>query len=220
MSAWTDHVDRWKDCQLCPLGKQRDRICLGRGVVPCDVVFLGEAPGPSEDATGQVFYGPAGDLLDKIIERAFEPWQVPGTVGQGYNSIRYSLNNLVACFPREAKGRGDNEPDSSEIRACEPRLIEFINLARPRLIVCVGSLASSWVDHNDVVKCVDIRHPAFILRMPLSQRQMEIQRATVVIARATEVVMAQPAPEWKEWTNGGHREAEQRLTVNYGKIAF
>lgn len=220
MTGWTEHVARWKDCQKCPLGKQRDRICLGRGTVPCDVLMIGEAPGASEDALGQPFVGPAGQLLDQIIERALSSWQVPGTEGPDYNSVTVAFTNLVCCFPRESKQRGENEPSSIEIRACEERLVEFVNIVRPRLIVCVGKLASDWIDHNDTIKCVDVRHPAYILLMPLAQRQMEVQRSIVIICNAVEAVMAQPATEWKEWSNGGHAATERRLTVNYDDCPF
>ncbi len=182
MSAWLDHVERWKDCTKCPLCHQRSNIVLARGTVPCDVLFCGEAPGASEDALGQPFVGPAGDLLNQIIERA---------VPQG---VTVALTNLVACFPAEAKARGDNEPERAEILACRPRLHEFIKLARPRLIVCVGNLASDWIGHDASGKVlgatvVEIVHPAAILRMPLAQKGMAVNRAIVIVQGAVEKVI-------------------------------
>lgn len=177
MSAWTDHVERWKDCTACPLCSQRDRIVLARGVVPADIVFVGEAPGVSEDTLGLPFMGPAGHLLDDIIDRALPA----GT--------RYAMTNLVACFPQEAKARGENEPDAEDILACRPRLLEFIDLCHPRLVVRVGRLAGDWCEHNAYGKVrgaevCDITHPAAILRMPLAQKQMAVQRCVVIIRNA------------------------------------
>jgi DNA polymerase len=40
--------------------------------VPCDVLFIGEAPGESEDAIGIPFIGPAGHLLGRIIDEALQ----------------------------------------------------------------------------------------------------------------------------------------------------
>lgn len=179
MSAWTDHVAKWKDCQRCPLAQQRSNIVLARGQVPCDVLFVGEAPGASEDALGQPFKGPAGQLLDQVIEHS---------VSEG---IRYALTNLVACFPAEAKARGDNEPEPEEIAACRPRLLEFIRIARPKLIVCVGRLASDFIGHDaygkvDGARIVDIVHPAAILRMPLAQKGYAVQKAIVTVRNAVE----------------------------------
>lgn len=194
MSEWTDHVAQWKDCTKCPLGAQRDRICLGRGVIPAEIVFIGEAPGVSEDALGLPFKGPAGALLDQIIERALP------------SNTRFALTNLVACFPRIAKEAGDNEPDPREIEACRPRLREFVRLCHPRLIVLVGQLAKwqvagqndfaltrdeidnglPWLKPGKFIEFCDIVHPAAILRMPLAQKQMAVQRAIVLIRRAFE----------------------------------
>ncbi len=189
MSAWTEHVARWQHCTDCPLCEQRDLICLARGSIPCDVLMIGEAPGSSEDTLGRPFVGPAGHLLDDIIERA-----TPST------PVRYAMTNLVACFPAEAKSRGDNEPTHGEILACSDRLVEFVNIAQPRLIVCVGSLAAQYVDHNDSVKCCDIVHPAAILRMPLAQKQMAVQRCVVQLRNAVDD-MLQSSRCFTQWGN-------------------
>lgn len=183
MTTWLEHVNKWRDCQLCPLAQQRSNIVLARGTVPCDVLMVGEAPGASEDALGQPFVGPAGHLLDDIVERALP------------TGVRYAMTNLVCCFPREAKARGDNEPEPGEIRACHPRLVEFIGIARPRLVVCVGSLAGDWIGHDAYGKVrgatvVQILHPAFILaRLPLAQKRMAVDKAIVVIRSAVEDVL-------------------------------
>jgi DNA polymerase len=71
MSRWSEHVERWKDCMACGLCRQRYRICLGRGTVPCDVLFIGEAPGAVENAQGLPFVGPAGQLLDHSARAAY-----------------------------------------------------------------------------------------------------------------------------------------------------
>lgn len=204
MSAWTDHVANWKDCTDCPLCQQRDRIVLARGTVPCAVLFIGEAPGASEDATGLPFYGPAGDLLQRIIDRALPP------------EVTYALTNLVCCFPREAKGRGDNEPEHDEILACRPRLVEFINITRPRLIVCVGSLAAVYTDHQGGVECCDIVHPAAIVRMPLAQKNMATQKCTVQLRTAVEN-MVQSGKGFTKW---GDRYAGQQVNSSADDIPF
>lgn len=228
MSAWTDHVAKWKNCDLCPLHKQRNRICIARGTVPCDVLFVGEAPGPSEDAIGQPFVGPAGKLLDQIIERALphqghDVYTIEASDAYAAASIQgcrrchksgpelvekscislvtYALTNLVCCFPAEAKAEGINEPHTSEIKACRPRLTEFINITEPKLIVCVGVLAAEYIDHRAGTQCLDVIHPAFILRreMPLAQKQMAAQRVVVQIRNAVERVIESSRPNFTKW---------------------
>lgn len=210
MSAWTDHVARWSNCTDCPLCEQRDRIVLARGAVPCDVVFVGEAPGLSEDTVGQPFVGPAGKLLDQVIDRALPA------------DMKFALTNLVACFPAIAKGAGTNEPDYSEVEACRGRLVEFIHLARPRLVVCVGNLASDNIPTVDEVgfevRYADITHPAAILRMPLAQKQMAVQKCVVILRNAVQDML-----ECNQLTTGGRdasieargRAGRPRRTVLY-----
>lgn len=205
------HIEKWKDCQACPLSKQRFRICLGRGSVPADVLFIGEAPGASEDAIGQPFVGPAGRLLNEIIDRALPA------------GMTYALTNLVCCFPREAKTEGHNEPHYSEILACRPRLIEFVNVVQPRLIVCVGALAEQHVDHRDSVPCADIVHPAAILRMPLAQKHMAVQQAIVIVRNAVEDVLGSDSPNFTQW-GVQHAESKpqtprERLRADYNAWA-
>lgn len=45
MSSWSQHVANWKGCTRCPLHLTRKNVVLARGKLPCEVLFLGEAPG-------------------------------------------------------------------------------------------------------------------------------------------------------------------------------
>lgn len=195
MTTWLQHVQRWQSCQRCALAQQRGLICLARGTVPCDVLFVGEAPGISEDAEGKPFWGPAGMHLDDIIAAALPP------------DVPLAFTNLVACFPREAKTRGDNEPERGEILECRPRLIEFVNVAQPRLIVLVGRLSVQHMGFDRSVPMVDIDHPAHILRMPLAQRGFASQRAAVTIRNAYDDLP--PRRPWRQW---GKQDAEDTRT--------
>jgi DNA polymerase len=161
-------------------------------MVPSPILFIGEAPGVSEDLLGKPFCGPAGKLLDKIIERGIDgQWD-------------YALTNLVACIPIDEEGNKTQEPSEEAIEACAPRLREFVRLCKPRLIVLVGKLAKKrtvgasqfrlddkplqpeWMDRNEFMWFTDIIHPAAILRMDISQRGLAIQRSIVAISDAIE----------------------------------
>ncbi len=89
MNAYTNYRAKWKDCQRCKSSNSRTEIVLARGKVPAPILFIGEAPGASEDALGKPFIGPAGKVLDDIITVALD--------GQ----YDYALTNLVACYPPE-----------------------------------------------------------------------------------------------------------------------
>ena len=175
--TFTEHYERWKDCQLCPLGEQRTQVVLCRGQLPADVLYCAEAPGISEDALGSPMVGPAGIKIDEIDVRAFAE----------HKHLRRAWVNLVACFPREAKELGINEPDGEDIQACAERLREIVSLARPRLVVYVGSLAEKWFPRcvpNYTGPTVHILHPANILRMPDIRQGLEYQRCIVAVQSA------------------------------------
>ena len=179
MSLWTDHVARWRYCTLCPLSEQRSRTVLGRGECPCDVVFIGEAPGLSEDTIGLPFVGPAGKLQDGIIEAA--------CLMSGKRP-RMALTNLCCCFPAIAKAAGTNEPEHDEIVACQPRLVEFVNLCSPALIVALGALADAYVPTLRAITegrdYVTIDHPAYIVRLKKVAQDMAAHRAAVKLSMA------------------------------------
>lgn len=204
MSKWTDHIARWKDCARCGLCEGRSHVVLARGNVPCDILFIGEAPGESEDSLGRPFIGPAGKLLDRIIDRAVAGAIHPGTFDENGDNvaIKWAFTNLVACIPRDEDGRKTTEPDEAAIKACAPRLREFVRLCRPQLIVRVGKLAAKgvhgqadfsddrvnyslpWIPNNKFLQFVDITHPAAILRANVTQQDLMVQRCVVDLKEA------------------------------------
>lgn len=189
MTPYQEHYAKWSGCTACELHKGRGKIVLARGKVPCDILFIGEAPGESEDALGVPFIGPAGKLLDQIISKS------------GIESLyRIAFTNLVACFPEEQKRDGTNAPPDKCIRACEQRLKEFVRIAQPKVIVNVGDLAHRastnggqarfaeyaedgspyWLE-GKLMHFIDIVHPAAILRANLAQRGLMKQRCIVTL---------------------------------------
>jgi DNA polymerase len=149
--------------------------------------MIGEAPGESENIIGQPFVGPAGRKLDEIIEEAWSRLDIGGKVPT------YALTNLCACFPKEAKDAKINEPTKQEILACRPRLEEFIALCRPRLVVAVGKLAEAYMPEEGYILAagatvVSIVHPAAIVRMPVAQQGMAVNKAVVTLVTAIESI--------------------------------
>lgn len=183
MTPFQKHVKQWSNCQLCDLCEKRDKVVLCRGKLPCDVLFVGEAPGPSEDAIGLPFVGPAGHLLDEMINDACysQMESVPYI-------LRMAFTNLVACIPKDENNQKFLEPPEYAIDACSPRLEEIIRLANPKLIVLVGKLAKKHIAGyrmpDSVDRAVEIIHPAAILRADVAQRSLAIKRTIVTLADA------------------------------------
>ena len=182
ISLHQQHIKKWDDCKLCTLCETRNKMVFARGQVPCDVLFVGEAPGESENVLGRPFVGPAGQLLDVIIRKA-----LPDT-------MKIALTNLVCCIPRDADGSKTSEPEDVSIIACSERLKEFVKIADPKLLVAVGTLARDWltpgykysIKIHKTIRLIDIVHPAAILRANVAQRGMAIQRAVVKLATAVD----------------------------------
>lgn len=183
-SEYVEHVRRWKNgCGSC-LCSRASRVVFARGIIPCQAVFVGEAPGDSEDALGQPFVGPAGKLLDYAI---FQAWS---------GRVSHAFYNVLGCIPRDEDGNKMEDPDPADAKVCRPRLIEFLRIARPRLIVAVGdfakaqvpspsTLASSgdgqpeWLPPGGRMEYQDIVHPAYVLRLNAVMKDMAIRRTIV-----------------------------------------
>lgn len=190
MTPWQTFLERWRGGCGSSLCGGRAKVVLARGDVPADILFVGEAPGGSEQVVGQPFVGPAGHLLDQITRRA-----VPTNLSLCYT-------NLVCCIPWGENGAKVAEPPAEAIKACAPRLKEFVRIVQPRLVVLVGQLAgrhvhdqSQFSEREDLglewlppgqefLQFVTITHPAAILRANFSQRGLMIQKAALSLADA------------------------------------
>lgn len=113
-------------CVRCKLAKTRSNVVFGEGNPRARVMFIGEAPGFHEDRQGRPFVGPAGQLLDRIIEN-----------GMGLRRSDVYIANVNKCRPPENR---DPEPD--EVAACLPYLEEQVRLVRPEVIVALGRVAA------------------------------------------------------------------------------
>ena len=171
MSRWVDHVNTWKNCTACDLCEKRSRVVLARGSIPCDILFIGEAPGPSEDSLGKAFIGPAGKELDSLISMAIHMVGI---------EIKVAFTNLVACIPLVEGSTKFEEPPLPAIKACAARMYEFISIANPKAIILAGKLSAKHVMTS--LPTAKIIHPAAIIRADKSQRGLLRQEVTVTIA--------------------------------------
>ncbi len=185
MSPYQLHLQRWKNgcgsCD-CPGPGKRVRVVFARGNVPCDVLFIGEAPGESENVVGQPFIGPAGKLQDRITAKGLE----------GFPPVKVCYYNLVGCIPRNEDGGKATEPNIEQVRSCSPKLVEFVKIVNPRLIVCLGSwpakILTQWSKDKPtfhrVIKTIHLTHPAAILRANVVSQGLMEQRNVIALRRA------------------------------------
>jgi DNA polymerase len=139
------------NCQKCKLAKTRHKIVVGRGDSPATILFIGEAPGISEDILGQAFIGEAGKFLDAMIKEA------------GFDSIPAYFTNTILCRPCDARGGKNREPNNEEILTCMNNIIVIIKKVMPEYVVLVGDYAQRYYGKmfKDAVK---ITHPSALLK--------------------------------------------------------
>lgn len=111
-------------CTRCPLYSSRTRAVPGEGPLNASIMFVGEAPGRSEDLEGRPFVGSAGKLLDSLLS----------SIGVERGGVY--ITNVVKCRPP-----GNREPFDSEVRACNPYLRRQISMIKPKIIVALGRIA-------------------------------------------------------------------------------
>ena len=100
----------------------------------CDVVFVGEAPGPVEEERGRPFVHKAGNLLRSTILKVCKE-------NQGFDLLNIMITNACKCKPTDSAGK-IRAPKVEEINACRPNLLADIELAKPKLIVALGKTAA------------------------------------------------------------------------------
>ncbi len=159
------------ECQRCKLWTTRTKIVFGEGSPQAQLMFVGEAPGADEDASGRPFVGRAGQLLTKMIE-----------------AIELKREDVYIANILKSRPPGNRNPEAEETRACIPFLYRQIATIRPRLIVTLGNPATQGLlgvktgisqlrgqfqdfPRDTGIKILPTFHPAYLLRSPDKKRE-------------------------------------------------
>lgn len=142
-------------CTECPLHETRNYTCPGNIKTSqknpeFKWMFVGEAPGKTEDETGIVFCGRSGKLLNTALRET------------GYDD--FYITNVIKCRPPD-----NRDPFKSEVEQCASFLVSQIDVVNPKVIICIGKVAKRAFD--DVIfptetpyEIVTIWHPSYVLR--------------------------------------------------------
>jgi DNA polymerase len=158
-------------CRRCPLYEYATQAVFGEGPRSAEVMFVGEQPGDQEDLQGKPFVGPAGQVLDKALDKV------------GIDRRRVYVTNAVKHFKYEPRGkkRIHQKPNAGEISACRFWINLEREFVRPKLIVALGatavqslmgkavsisSLRGKKVELPDGGTLIVTVHPSYLLRMP------------------------------------------------------
>jgi len=179
-------------CTRCPLHAQATQTVFGEGPDHAAVMIVGEQPGDAEDLAGRPFVGPAGQVLDRVLQEA------------GIDRQTVYVTNAVKHFKFEPRGkrRIHQKPNAGEIQKCRWWLTQEVELVQPRLVIAMGKTAlygltgfdgrladqrgrvMEWEGGRHLVATV---HPSYLLRLPdrtMQERETARFRADLVMARA------------------------------------
>ncbi len=182
MDSWDALKRECADCRRCELGSTRTNLVFGVGNENADVMFIGEGPGEQEDRKGEPFVGPAGQLLDTMLEII------------DLDRTKVYIANIVKCRPPR-----NRDPLPDEQMACIGWLQRQIELVNPRILVFLGRIAATAFIRADfrITKehgqwynvlgrpAMALYHPSALLRDPskrpetfvdLKQLQQEIRK--------------------------------------------
>ncbi len=160
-----------KGCYLCNLSKVRKNVVFGEGNKRAKVMFIGEAPKTSEDESGNIFVGLAGDIVTNIIEKVL-----------GLKREDVYITNILKCRTPE-----NRVPTIEEVSTCKPYLLQEIELVNPEIIVTLGSTSFHHLSEEydtpiasvrgevisfGTAKLIPTLCPYFLLRNPSSKKEV------------------------------------------------
>src|SRR3984957_11867594 len=168
-------------CTRCPeLAATRKTVVFGAGNANADLMFVGEAPGASEDEQGVPFVGRAGKLLETLL------------VEIGLERTDVFIANTLKCRPP-----GNRDPLPIEISNCQDYLLRQVELIEPTVICTLGNFSTKLLRGEPevivlgrrAVRLYPIFHPAAALYTP---RMLQTLREDFTRLPA---LLAQGAPE-------------------------
>ncbi len=103
------------------LAKTATQLVFGDGNADAEVVFIGEAPGKNEDASGIPFVGAAGKFLDTMLESA------------NMNRSDVYITNIVKYRPPN-----NRDPLPEEKKEFWPYLLKQLAIIKPKIVATLG----------------------------------------------------------------------------------
>lgn len=132
MDSWEILKNDCRNCRRCSLAETRHNLVFGVGNTKAEVMFIGEGPGEQEDLQGEPFVGPAGKLLDTMLEII------------DLDRRKVYIANMIKCRPPQ-----NRDPLDIEKSACSEWLNRQIALIDPKIIVCLGRIAAMGIIRDD-----------------------------------------------------------------------
>lgn len=125
---------KWFEKCECELKKTATQPVPGVGSADAKIVFIGEAPGRSEDKIGKPFVGAAGKFLDEML-----------------SAIELQREDIYITNIVKYRPPNNRDPLPEEKRACGEWLKEELQIISPKLIVFLGRHAMNSFFPNEQI---------------------------------------------------------------------
>lgn len=148
-----------------------NNVVFGEGSPDARLMFVGEAPGADEDASGRPFVGRAGQKLNEMIQ------------AMGLRREDAYIANILKVRPPS-----NRTPTTLEAEQDGPFLEEQIAIIQPEVIVTLGKPAANFLLRNNEamgrlrgkwwefqgVPVMPTYHPAFLLRQYTQENRKKV----------------------------------------------
>ena len=175
-SALTALLERHdRECPHCTTTTFHTKTVFGEGDPRASLMFVGEAPGETEDQLGRPFVGKAGQKLDEMIA-----------------AIGFKREDVYIANVLKSRPPNNRAPLQHEVDACGPYLAEQIRIIQPTVIVTLGGPATKlilrtelgitrlrgiWGEYRDADIAIAVMptwHPAYVLRNYTQETRREV----------------------------------------------
>jgi DNA polymerase len=120
LEAIAEEIAQCRSCRRNKVGKP----VPGEGNPDADIVFIGEAPGKQEAASGRPFVGRAGKLLRSMIRKA------------GLKEEDVYITSPVKYLPKHVT------PTPAEVAHGRKHLMQQFEVIQPKIVVLLGRVAA------------------------------------------------------------------------------
>ena len=118
----------FEDFDECSLKRTATNFVRFEGSLDCKILIVDGTPDDSEDKEGKPFLNEKGELLEKMLK-----------------AIDLKRENVFLSKSIPWRPPGNRYPTNDEINICKPFIFKLIDLINPRIILCMGEVATNQI---------------------------------------------------------------------------
>ncbi len=118
----------FEDFDECSLKRTATNFVRFEGIIDCKILIVDGTPDDSEDKEGKPFLNEKGELLEKMLK-----------------AIDLKRENVFLSKSIPWRPPGNRYPTNDEINICKPFIFKLIDLVNPRIILCMGEVATNQI---------------------------------------------------------------------------